>query len=114
LKVYVYLIEKALEEIMWDEIIPNNFFIIWWWWNNQFLKSYIEKYNFSKKIKINNKIKFIIPNIQKIWKISNVEEILNKSNLNLIAMIITMWELLKHKKDLIEEILENTIKELKK
>lgn len=112
LEIYCFLIAWALKEIMWDKITPNNFFIIGWWWNNAFLKNYIERYDFSKYIKINNKLKFIIPNISKIWKIDNVEEILNKSNLNLIAMILTYRDLSKHKTDKIEILLKSAIKKI--
>lgn len=112
LGIYCYLIWENLKEIMWDEIVPNNFFIIWWWWNNAFLKNYIEKYDFSDQIKINSKIKFIVPNVTKIWKIDNVESILNKSNLNIIAMILTYKEILSHKSDKVEQYLQNAIKEI--
>jgi len=112
LEIYCFLIAKNLKEIMWDKIVPNNFFIIWWWWNNAFLKNYIEKYDFSKYIKINSKLKFIVPNVSKIWKIDDVESILNKSNLNIIAMILTYRDILKHKTDKVELFLEKAIKEI--
>ena len=112
LEIYCFLIAKNLKEIMWDKIVPNNFFIIWWWWNNAFLKNYIEKYDFSKYIKINSKLKFIVPNVSKIWKIDDVESILNKSNLNIIAMILTYRDILKHKTDKVELFLEKAINEI--
>ena len=112
LDIYCFLIAQNLKEIMWDNITPNNFFIIGWWWNNSFLKNYLEKYDFSKFIKINSKLKFIIPNISKIWRIDNVEKILNKSNLNLIAMILTYRDVLKHKEDKVELFLQKAIKEI--
>lgn len=112
LEIYCFLISQALKEIMKNNITPNNFFIIGWWWNNTFLKNYIEKYSFSEYIKINSKLKFIVPDVSKIWEIDNVEEILNKSNLNLIAMILTYKDLLKHKTDKVEIFLENAIKEI--
>jgi len=112
LDIFVFLIAQNLKEIMWDNITPNNFYIIGWWWNNSFLKNYIEKYDFSKFIKIKPKIKFIVPNVSKIWKIENVEEILNKSNLNLIAMILTYRDILKHSQDKVELFLQESIKEI--
>ena len=112
LEIYVFLIATHLKEIIWEEVCPNNFFIIGWGWNNTFLKNYIEKYDFSKFFKINKKIKFIVPNVSKIWKIINVEEILNKSNLNLIAMILTYRDILKHKEDIVESLLQESIKEI--
>lgn len=112
LDIYCFLIAWALKEIMWDKITPNNFFIIWWWWNNAFLKNYLEKYDFSKYIKINSKLKFIVPNVGKIWKIDNVEEILNKSNLNIIAMILTYSDITKHKTDKVEMLLQKAIKNI--
>ena len=112
LDIYVFLIAESLKEIMWRNITPNNFFIIGWGWNNSFLKNYIEKYDFSKTIKIKPKLKFIVPNISKIWKIENVEEILNKSNLNLIAMILTYRDILKHSEDKVEVFLQESIKEI--
>jgi hypothetical protein len=101
-----------LKEIMWNRTIPNNFFIIWWWWNNSFIKNSIEKYDFGKYIKINSKLRFIVPNVSKIWKIDNVETILNKSNLNIIAMILTYRDILKHKTDKVEIFLEKAIQEI--
>jgi len=112
LDIYVFLIAQNLKEIMWDNITPNNFFIIGWGWNNAFFKNYIEKYDFSKFIKIKPKLKFIIPNISKIWKIDNVEEILNKSNLNLIAMILTYRYIIRHSEDKVELFLKESIKEI--
>ncbi len=112
LKIYVFLIAQNLKEIMWDNITPNNFFIIWGGWNNTFLKKYIEKYDFSMYIKIKPKLKFIVPNMSKIWKIENVEEILSKSNLNIIAMILTYRDILKHSEDKVEIFLKESIKEI--
>jgi len=112
LEIYVFLIAEHLKEIMWENICPNNFFIIGWGWNNAFLKNYIEKYDFSKFVKINKKLKFIVPNISKIWKIDNVEEILNKSNLNLIAMILTYRDIQKHSENKVEQFLQESIKEI--
>ncbi len=112
LDIYVFLIAQTLQEIMWNNITPHNFFIIGWGWNNTFLKNYIEKYNFSKYLKIKPKLKFIVPNITKIWKIDNVEEILNKSNLNLIAMILTYRDIIKHSEDKVELYLQESIKEI--
>jgi len=112
LEIFVFLIAQGLQEIMWEIPTPNNFFVIWGWWNNSFVKKFIENYDFSKYIKIDKKIKFLIPNVKKIWKIENVEKILNKSNLNLISMILTYNDILKHKKNKIEIILKDVIKEI--
>ncbi len=112
LDIYCFLLAKNLKEIMGEQTTPNNFFIVWWWANNSFLKNYIEKFNFSKYIKISSKIKFILPNIKEIWKIDNVEPILNKSNLNIIAMILTYKEILKNKTDKVEIFIKESIKEI--
>jgi len=80
LDIYSFLILQSLKEIVKEKICPNNFFIIWWWWNNNFFKNYLKKINFMDYwIKITKQIKFILPDIKKIAKIDNVEDILNKS-----------------------------------
>lgn len=112
LEIYCFLIATNLKEIMWDEIVPNNFYIIWWWANNSFLNDYLKKFDFSKYIKINSKINFILPDIKEIWKIDNIESILNKSNINIIAMILTYMEILKHKTDKVELFLQKAINEI--
>jgi hypothetical protein len=113
LEIYSFLIIQALKEILNNKICPNNFFIIGWWWNNSFLKNYFKKINFEKFwLKINGNIKYIIPDIKKIAKIENVEDILNKSNLNIISQIITYNFLLQKKENTIEKISKKIIEKL--
>lgn len=113
LEIFSFIISESLKEILETKICPNKFFIVWWWWNNDFLKNYLEKFNFSKTwIKIKNKINFIIPDVNKIAKIENIENILNKSNLNLISMILTYQKIINHKTDIIEKLAEKSINKL--
>jgi len=113
LDIYSFLILQSLKEIVKEKICPNNFFIIWWWWNNNFFKNYLKKINFMDYwIKITKQIKFILPDIKKIAKIDNVEDILNKSNLNIISMILTYDFLLQKKENTIEKITKTIIEKL--
>jgi hypothetical protein len=113
LEIYSFLIIQSLKEILNDKICPNNFFIIWWWWNNSFFKNYFKKIDFKKNwLKLSWNIKYIIPDVKKIAKIENVEEILNKSNLNIISQIITYNFLLQKQENLIEKISKEIIEKL--
>lgn len=113
LEIYFFILLEIIKEIVQDNICPNNFFIVWWWGNNNFFKDYFKKIDFSKhSIKINPNIKFLIPDVKKIWKIENVEEILNKSNLNIISMILTYFNIKNNKIDIIEKSLEKAVKKI--
>lgn len=113
LEIYSSIILETIKEIIWEKICPKNFFIVWWWWNNSFFKNYFKKIDFNNFwIKINQNIKFIIPDVKKIWKIENIEEILNKSNLNLISMILAYGNIVNHKSDIIEKSLEKTVQNI--
>ncbi len=113
LEIYSYLIIQALKEILKDKVCPSNFFVIWWWWNNSFFKNYFKRIDFSKEwLKITNKIKYALPEIKKIANIENIEDILNKSNLNLISIILTYNFLLNKKENIVEKITKEIIKKL--
>ncbi len=113
LEIYSFLIIEALKEINKDNICPNNFFIIWGGWNNNFFKNYFKKIKFENFwLKINKNIKFLIPDVKKIAKIENVEEILNKSNLNLISLIITYNYLIHKSQNKIEKIAEKILEKI--
>jgi len=113
LEIYSFLIIEVLKEIIKDKICPNNFFIIWWGWNNNFFKNYFKKIDFQKHwLKITKSIKYIIPDVKKIAKIENVEDILNKSNLNIISQIITYNFLLQKQETTIEKITKKIIEKL--
>ena len=95
-----------LEDILWDEIWPNNFFILWWW-NNNFIKEYIKNTNFSKEnLKILSNIKIIEPNIDYL------KNFYDKSNINIVSMMISTLEFIKNKKDPINISLEKVIEKL--
>lgn len=115
LDIYSFLIWEWIKEIMSWEICPNNFFIVWGWWNNTFLKNYFKKLDWSSVwIKLAWNIKFIIPDIKKLWKIEDIETMLNKSNLNLISMILTYSKVMQEKNDIVEKYLKNAIDEIVK
>ncbi len=113
LDIYSFLIVEALKDILWDKTCPNNFFIIGWGWSNNFFKNYFKKLDlYSMWLKITSKIKFILPDLKKLTTIENVEEILNKSNLNIISMIITYAKIIKQKESFVEKLLEKTLRKL--
>ena len=114
LEIFSFILIEAIKSIIKDKVCTNNFFILWWWWNNSFFKNYFKKINFTKfDLKISGNIKFILPDVKKIAKIENVEEILNKSNLNLISLILSYKFLLDKKQNLIENLASKIIKNLK-
>ena len=110
LDIYSFLISEWLKDIMINKVCPSNFFIVWWWWNNDFLKNHFKKLNWNKIwVKLAWNIKFIIPDVKKIWKIKNIENVLNKSNLNIISMILTFSKVMYHKNNIIEKHIKNAI-----
>jgi len=113
LNIYSFLILQSLKEILNNKICPNNFFIIWWGWNVNIIRNHFEKINLNEyQIKQAWKINFIIPDVTKIWLIENVEEIISKSNLNIISMIIVYSKILENKNDVIEKSLEKAVKSI--
>jgi hypothetical protein len=99
----------GLENILWENrICPNKFFISGWW-NNKFIRNYIENIKLNTyKIRLTKSIVFVEPQIDRFKKI------LSKSNLNIIAMILTTLELIKKENDKLTIYIENAIKELVK
>lgn len=101
LEIFTDVIAISLEEILWNNICPDNFFMIGWW-SNKFVKKYIEEIDFNEfGLKIAKKITFITPNIEYLDDIDS-----SKSNLNIYAMMKCSIDFIKRKKDPIEEILK--------
>lgn len=115
LDIYSFLIIEWIKEIIWDNICINNFFIVGWGWNNEFFKNYFEKVDFNSLwLKISGKIKFVMPDIDKLCRIDDIENILCKSNLNIISMILAYNSIVNKKQDFIEKAIEKVLKKLVK
>lgn len=96
----------GLDDILIDNICPNDFFILWWW-NNSFIKEFIKELDFNKEnIKLLKNINFIKPEIKYF------DDITTKSNINLISMMLSTLDYIKNEKDPINQSLEKAIKEI--
>jgi len=109
------ILVEWLKEILQWEICPNIFILVWWWANNYFIKEYLSSKDFNLLwVKMLKKIDFKSASIEEIRKISWVEKILKISNINMIAQIITVKNILKSENDIMEKALyksiENNIK----
>ncbi|MDD3645838.1 MAG: hypothetical protein PHH06_00355 [Candidatus Gracilibacteria bacterium] len=115
LDIYSFLIIEGIKEIIGDNICINNFFIVGGGGNNEFFKNYFEKVDFnSLGLKISGKIKFVMPDIDKLCRIDDIENILCKSNLNIISMILAYNSIVNKKQDFIEKAIEKVLKKLVK
>ncbi len=115
LEIFKDIIAISLEDILKDEVCPENFFMVWWW-ANKFIKNYLEEINFNNyNLKIVKNIKFISPKIDFIDdKITEnplwIDSV--KSNINIYAMIKTALDFIKKDKSKIERTLKEIIKEI--
>lgn len=115
LTIFKDILTITLEEILWNEICPNDFFMAWWW-ANKFVKNYLKSIDLNEfDLKIVWKISFIYPSIDFIDdKITNNQEWINwaKSNINIFAMIKTTLDFIKNDKNKIEKTLKKVIHNL--
>lgn len=115
LEIFKDIVAISLEDILKDEVCPENFFMVWWW-ANKFIKNYLEETNFNNyNLKIVKNIKFISPKIDFIDdKITEnplwIDSV--KSNINIYAMIKTALDFIKKDKSKIERTLKEIIKEI--
>ena len=115
LEIFKDIIAISLEDILKDEVCPDNFFMVGWW-ANKFIKNYLEETNFNNyNLKILKSIKFISPKIDFIDdKITENPEWIDavKSNINIYAMIKTALDFIKKDKSKIERTLKEIIEEI--
>ena len=115
LEIFKDIIAISLEDILKDEVCPDNFFMVGWW-ANKFIKNYLEETNFNNyNVKILKSIKFISPKIDFIDdKITENPEWIDavKSNINIYAMIKTALDFIKKDKSNIERTLKEIIEEI--
>lgn len=115
LEIFKDIIAISLEDILKDEVCPDNFFMVGWW-ANKFIKNYLEETNFNNyNLKIIKSIKFISPKIDFIDdKITENPEWIDavKSNINIYAMIKTALDFIKKDKSKIERTLKEIIEEI--
>lgn len=115
LEIFKDIIAISLEDMLKDEVCPNNFFMVWWW-ANKFIKNYLENESFNNyNLKIVKKINFISPKIDFIDdKITENPEWIDavKSNINIYAMIKTILDFIKKDKSKIERTLKEIIEEI--
>lgn len=106
LDVFWVLLSSGIKEIIWDNICPYNFILTGWWSYNEFIKEFLVKARFDEEeVKIVKDPEFILPDIEEIWKIKWVEEILHQSSLALVSQIIATWKILKSSWDVLEKAL---------
>ena len=115
LEIFKDIIAISLEDILKDEVCPENFFMVWWW-ANRFIKNYLQSTNFNNyNLKIAKNISFISPKIDFIDdKITENPEWIDsvKSNINIYAMIKTALDFIKKDKSKIERTLKEIIEEI--
>jgi len=115
LEIFKDIIAISIEDILKDEVCPDNFFMVGGW-ANKFIKNYLEETNFNNyNLKILKSIKFISPKIDFIDdKITENPEWIDavKSNINIYAMIKTALDFIKKDKSKIERTLKEIIEEI--
>lgn len=115
LEIFKDVLAITLEELLKDEVCPENFFMAWWW-ANKFIKNYLESTNFNEyNLKMAKKIKYISPKIDFIDdKITENPEWVDwiKSNINIYALIKATLDFIKKDKNKIERTLKEIIKEI--
>ncbi|USN58270.1 MAG: hypothetical protein H6767_08380 [Candidatus Peribacteria bacterium] len=105
----------GLKEIIGDDICPHTFFIIGGGGNNVFIETFFLSHIRSGKL---SGVRFIkdaqiyTPEVKKISTIIGIEDILSKSNINMVAMIISMHTILQRQHDAVEISLQKAIKKL--
>ena len=105
------ILVEGLKEILAWNICPSNFILVGGWANNNFIKEFLLTKNlWDYWIKIlNNKINFLSASIDEIKKISNVENVLNFSNINIIASAVAYMKIYSSKNWIIGKALEKSI-----
>lgn len=107
LDIFKQVLVISLQDILWDEICPQDFFMIGWG-SNRFIKNYLQTINLQEEhLKIPGTVKYITPQIEYLDNIDS-----SRSNLNIFAMMNATLDFIKKENDSMENILKKIAEEI--
>lgn len=105
----------ALKDVLWEETSPYKLFLTWGW-NNLFMREFLENLDLAKEWLKSLKVNFSVFSDKIIDEISYIktEQLKDKTNINLLSLVICAKEIMNMKKDPVAEILKKVVKKIEK
>ena len=98
----------------WPLLCRKRLIFISWWWNNKFLREYLRNIDCKKEhINTINNFKLINIDLKDEINIEWKQELLNKTNMSLLSMIIATKEIVNVRNDPIIDILKSVISKIR-